>query len=214
MKRLMRKFAVALAALIGPVSWYLPAQASTIDTFDFAIANSAATPTTNWHLVSNPTTSVEIFLTGSFTGVVEGNGFIELGDLQSFSATLANGGFPTNIATAPTDLSLFSYDTVGGTSSLDFASNSSFFVCVGAAASLDSQCGAGTVPYPTGTIADALPGSPYTSLGDVFATGQPVITLVSSVTTPPATVPEPATLVLLATGIAGMLGLIRARIRA
>ncbi len=178
----------------------LPAQATTIDTFDFLINPIGGDPATGWYSVSNPPVRTGTFLVGSFSGVVEANGFIELGDLQSFSTSLyALEG--TTSAAAPSALSLFSYDTAGGASSLDFVTNSHYFICVGAAATLDPKCGAATVPYPVNTTADALIGPPAIDQGYTYAISRPLITLVGSTTIPSTPVPSPTPLPLLAGGL-------------
>ncbi len=181
----------------------LPAQATTIDTFAFSIIPVGGDPATDWYSVSTPPVPTGTFLVGSFSGVVEANGLIELGDLQSFSAALYALEGTTSVG-APSDLSLFSYDTAGGASSLDFATNSHFFVCVGAAATLDPQCGAGTVAYPANTTADALIGPPAIDPGYTYATVQPLIQLVSSTTIPSTPVPAPTSLPLFASGLGAL----------
>lgn len=107
-------------------------------------------------------------------------------------------------------LTLFSYDTTGGVSSLDFAaSQSDVTICVGAAASLSSACTNGfTFFYPAGTNAVFLIGIPL-----AIGSGPPTITLVSSVTTSPSSVPEPGALVSFTTalGLLAAFGLRRNR---
>jgi hypothetical protein len=149
----------------------------------------------------------DLEVTGVFSGAVEAGGLIELGDLSSFSAVFSVFG----IAVIPVgseslaDLTLFSFITTGGPSTLDFAGSAANLtnICMGAAVALDAQCTSDfTVFYPPGTFSvDEAGGTPT-----FIAMSQPQITLVSSVATPSASTPEPATIfptgaVLLGTGI-------------
>jgi hypothetical protein len=162
-------------------------QGSTIDTFSFTESGWSEYTVGTGMLTPDPLGT----LVGSFTGIVEPDGFIEQGDLLQFSVEYTSGGvafgsMPLN------QLTLFSYDTnpAAGLSSLDFAGTADdpTNVCVGAATSLDAACTFDlTQPYAPGTVgAVELNGLPH------FVSSQaPQITLASSVTTP-----EPASLFL------------------
>lgn len=189
---------IAVAALAMPSAY-----GSTIDTFSFTESN--------WDYYSFPTgvggPTPGGTLIGSFTGVVEADGFIEQGDLSAFSAHL----FPFAPTIGRGSLTLFSYDTNGGASTLDFAGELSQFtnICVGAATALDANCTDNfNVAYPAGTVGVASVGG----LANFVSSSFPVIMLVSSVTTnpPPATVPEPWFTPLIGAALAGM-GLVRRR---
>ena len=205
----MRKLAPAMAAVCilgmangGP----FPGRAATIDTFDFTQVGWIEVASFLGGTVSGSVPDPGGILSGSFTGTVEPSGLIELGDLTSFSDTyfdLANpGGIGLN---SLFNLSLFSYNTTGGASSLDIAGSFGqlFAACVGAAVPLDGFCTSNfQLFYPPGTNGAivVLARSPVE-----FTSNRPVITLVSSVTTPPA-VPEPSTVSMLMTFLAGWLG--------
>ncbi len=145
--------AVALmtAALALPAS-----QAGAIDTFTFSQVGWTSVilnaPTMSTAGASDP----GAILTGSFTGTVESNGLIELGDLTSFSAFYQDSAAGQSfVAASPLALDLFSYNINGGNSSLDFAVEGGSGVseaCAGAAASLDPAClDVRFVPNPAGT---------------------------------------------------------------
>lgn len=162
--------AFSVAAILAPPI----AKASTIDTFSFTQSGYTGGGT----------------LTGSFTGTVETNGYIELSDLSAFNATLT---VPTIAGTSIgyfylTNLKLFSIlpGPNGPNSSLDFYAQTSGIaqnVCVGAAAAFD-LCGAG------GNVAGI--GNTI-GVGDASTPNFSILQLVSSVpTSPPATAPEPA----------------------
>jgi len=179
----------SLAAVIAVLASH-HAYGSTIDTFAFtemtfnaySIGTGVGEPAPNG------------ILTGSFTGAVEPDGFIEQGDLSAFNARFyfpgSGGSAPINLA----QLTLFSYDAGGGAQTLDFAGSPSQVsnICVGAAAALDGNCNADFLAvYPPGTTGVV---EEFGQL-DYVASDTPVITLVSSVT--PAAVPEPGTLAMI-----------------
>jgi hypothetical protein len=157
------------------------AKASTIDTFSFTQSGYTGGGT----------------LTGSFTGIVEADGYIEQGDLSAFNATLT---IPTSIGDSfgyfyQTNLQLFSFLPAadGPNSSLDLYAQTPGLAqnaCVGAAAAF-GLCGeGGNFVGLANTI----------GVGDASTTSFPVVTLTSSITGSPApperiptAVPEPAT---------------------
>lgn len=169
-------FAIALAS-IAPCG----ADAATVDTYDFSVGD--------WSLLLNGSPENEV-LTGSFTGVVEPSGLIELADLTSFSATYAASSWGL------ADLSLFSFDTNEGASSLDVEAGAQphvFGVCVGAAASLAANCTTNFLNLPPiGTSASYVANE----IPVEVSSAQPTITLESSINTP-----IPGTLSLIVPGL-------------
>jgi hypothetical protein len=174
-----RRSAVALAgACILPIvvvslAAVTKAGATTIDTYDFTQGGYA--------LVGQPGSGV---LTGSFTGTVEANGFIELTDISSISVTFST---PPAAAFGHGPTSFFSFDTAGGSSSLNLATAIGLVgnACVGTPAAFGiGGCGSGGVNGFT-----------------LFWTTQdlPVVTLVSSLT-----VPEPSAWAMMLIGFAGL----------
>ena len=169
----------ALLAILGTSP---AARAATIDTFsftqgdwsDFFQGTGTLAPITNG------------ILTGSFTGIVEPGGFIELTDLSSLTVAFTSPHLSTEEILAST--TLFSYDTNGGASSLDIAGPQGLpTICVGAAATLAAGCTLGFhETFPVGTKGDVEFGGAFLVSPDL-----PVITLESSVTTNPAVTPEP-----------------------
>jgi len=129
-------------------------------------------------------------LTGSFTGTVEAEGYIKLGDLSAFNATFTIG--PATGFFYLTDLQLFSAlpGSNGPNSSLHFYAQTAGLaqnVCVGAAAAF-ALCGAG------GNFAGV---GKTIGVSDASTPNFPTLQLVLSVpTTPPPTMPEPATYLL------------------
>jgi hypothetical protein len=176
-KRSLPFGALAFLAIAGiaPV-----ASATTIDTYDFSQGGYGSA-------ILGGGTGV---LTGSFTGVVEPDGFIERADVSSMSVTLAGvtiDGLPL----------FFSFDTAGGSSSLDFITKAvdSISACVGAVAEFGSGfggCGPGGYNGIVGDLA-------IFPLEDDVTQDLPVVTLVSSVTTP-----EASTWAMMLLGFAGL----------
>ncbi len=124
-----RRLSVARVAFIAFFAFclFMPvahdAQASVVRTFDFVQPG--------WQYYDGT-------LTGTFSGVVEPSGYIELGDLTSFTLTLDDP--PVRMEGALGDLSLFSYKP-GSASSLDIElSNSGGQFCLGASVQLDPVC--------------------------------------------------------------------------
>lgn len=189
---------IALLGVIGAGGVAVASQAATIDTFDFTEGNlTGAHENGSGQFVADaPFPGATI--SGSFTGTVEPDGLIEQGDLTAFSAEVTNTPFGANLSLS--GLALFSYNTTGGASSLDFAGAEApvAIMCLGAATNLSATCtGNFSFVYPIGTNAAVLVGVP-----GAISANQPTITLVSSVTT---SVPEPASLASFATAL-GLLG--------
>jgi hypothetical protein len=129
-------------------------------------------------------------LTGSFTGAVEPDGFIELADVSSMSVA-ERGDYIDGLPL------FFSFDTAGGSSSLDFITKAvnSETACVGAAAVFGSGfggCGPGGYNGIFGDLA-------IFPLDNDVTHDFPVVTLVSSVTTP-----EPSTWAMMLIGFASI----------
>jgi hypothetical protein len=184
MRILLAATALAFCSVAGS------ARASVVDTYSFTQGG-----------YSDPGVGSGGTLSGTFTGTVEANGYIELADVQSISATLTVG-YLMRFAYGPPEF--FSF-LPGSDSTLDLETGTVLggFLCVGAVAAFAfDQCGG------------------YGGVNGIFnvATTQelPALTLISSVVTPappvpmpqpaPSTtpVPEPETLVLFATAVAGL----------
>jgi hypothetical protein len=162
---------LALAGLV-------PARAAVIDTFSFSNLNGWSTFGTNF--------------SGSFTGTVEASGFIELSDLIAFqlSGTIENVGFAGRLS----NLTLFSYDTKGGASSLGFIETAfGLTVCGGAPSVLSLTCDPGGNNPGSATAVVIFPGRLASFTPDLTT-----VTLVSS------SVPEASTWAMMALGFTGL----------
>lgn len=131
-------------------------------------------------------------MTGSFSGTVEAGGLIELADLSDLSFVFT---VPSTDPQAPILQfsghglpSFFSFNTTGGSSSLDFTAIFDVQICVGAVTAL--VCGL-----------DGFNGSVFDGLNLFRTEDLPVVTLVSSVT---ASIPESSTWALMLVGFAGL----------
>lgn len=202
----MLRIVAAAIAVWGLSIGAVAARAATIDTFSFTQAGWAKAMFTAAGPIGPGAPDPGGILTGTFTGTAEPGGFIQLGDLTSFSDSYSDAANPTGLggtAMNLASLSAFSYLTMGGPSTLDIAGGRSGGNCVGGALPFSNNCTADMlvvyVPGITGAVFQFF-GSP-----NFVSTAQPVITLVSSVTTPPAGVPEPSSLSLLAAFI-GLFG--------
>jgi hypothetical protein len=128
----------------------------------------------------------------NFTGTVEQDGLIQLTDLTdiSFTSFLFGGVVPTK-----PDVTLFSYNTTGGASSLDFIVSDPavpVLACGGASIALFAPCNAfGQAPLDA-TLTIFITRS-------ISSFDLPMITLLSS-----TTVPEPPTWAMLLAGFAGI----------
>ncbi len=130
------------------------------------------------------------------------SGLIEQGNLTAFTGAFQKITNNPVFTLGLNSLELFSFDTIGGVSSLDIAANGAenSTLCVGAATNLSASC-TGGLTFPSGTVGVSLLDN--IPLGITLSL--PVITLASSVTTPvPAR--EPSSLALLASAL-GILGL-------
>jgi PEP-CTERM motif len=198
------------ALALGAILVSSAASAVTVDTFDFTLSTGwtrdhAGTP------VADPGAS----LVGSFVGVVEPDplGTIALGDLTAFSASFTDSeGFAIGGATLQSGLStltLFRYETLGGAGTLSFAQLGNVEkgnACVGFFSFLsDATCAFFEPLFPGANAFILTAGVRYGSTADL-----PTITLVSSVTTPPAAVPEPGSWALFGIGVVSI-ALIRRR---
>lgn len=184
------------------------AQAAVIDTFDFTQAGWVFDAGIHDGVLVPDVPDPGGILTGSFSGTVEPSGLIELGDLTAFSVAYSDTGFPAgHVSLALGDLKLFSYNTLGGPSSLDIDAGSGNRTCVGAAVPFSSDCTFGfAFAYPPGINGAVFEVPSFFTIPNFITAQQPAITLVSSVTTTPH-IPEPSSISLFASFIAGMLGL-------
>lgn len=188
---------VLLVAFTGMILAPSRAAASTINTYSFTQDGWVFAPIGNYQY------SVQ----GTFTGLVEANGLITQSDLSSFQMTLTD---PIAPAVQATTLQFFSFDTTADASTLDIVNRTQYVssdlveTCVGAAATLSILCN------PLGANpANARGISRNVALlyEYFYTTATPTVTLVSSVTVPDpvTTIPEPTTLMLLGTGVTGLI---------
>jgi hypothetical protein len=197
--------------------------ATTIDTFRFTqdgwttvLANG--TPT----LISGTPVPGGL-LTGSFTGIEEADGRIQLPDLTSFTAVYSDSTERAFFANSLIALYVFSFNPNAGASGLTFAASGGTGIsvaCTGAAASLDRLCLAlqgiqNPLPTNGAVFPSTLPANPV-FLGLVVTPNFPAVTLVSKVTVAnPVVIPKPGsrTLVASAAGLLaiGLLGRSRRR---
>jgi hypothetical protein len=187
--------------------------ATTINTYSFTQGG--------WHDgVFGPLVTDNGLLEGTFTGVVEPAGYIQLADLSAFFMQFTDDvvGSYVQLSYSLGDLQLFSFnarpdasDPDHGAASLDVIASHAFgspasllTMCVGAAATFSLNCSPGS----------SVPGVKAFLAGSIFwSTSLPVLTLVSSVDVPDpvSEVPEPGTLALLATGVISLIGTKRRR---
>ncbi len=175
----------------------IPARSAVIDTFAFTQSG--------WGFSDNTADGLAVgaadpggILAGTFTGTVEPDGLVRLADLTAFSDSYSDSAAKGIVGMSLADLSVFAYDATSGFGSLDMAGTyGKDQTCEGNAVPTTPDCnGSGTVVYTAG-IDGAIfkAGLPLPSL---LTLDQPVITLVSSVTTPVPAIPEPSALSLVA----------------
>jgi hypothetical protein len=147
-------------------------------------------------------------LSGAFTGTLNALGQFQASDLSAFSMVIF---FPTDTGpvtgdfNALGDLSLFSFNTDHAGDLVIVAQNGVHqTTCVGAAATLFPACNPGGL-NPAGILGDLL----VQGIEVTWTTQAPVITLVSSVSTPPPGVPEPSTWAMMLVGFALIGGALR-----
>jgi hypothetical protein len=192
---------VLLVAFAGIVLAPSRAGASTINTYSFTQDGWVFVPTGNYQF------SVQ----GTFTGLVEVNGLIAQSDLTSFQMTITEP-----LAPVVQSLQFFSFDTNGDASTLDIINQREYVTgevietCIGAAATLSPICNPlGGNPTDTRGVARKV-GFPYFFF---YTAAAPNVRLQSSVTVPDpvTTIPEPTTLILLGTGVIGLIATKRRR---
>jgi hypothetical protein len=194
-----RSVASRLSGLVGIALLATPVHAR-VETFSFVSGSYAINGN------SGPP-YIDAGITGTFSGNVEGDGYIRLGDLISFEATI----YFSNVDSVSgpldlSDLSLFSYNTDGGPASL-FVKGShsspdvSGIACMGLPTVADPDC-AITSPNPIAMFHYSwtnLSQSIFSVDVTAYTTVAPTITLI-----PPAAAPEPSTWALMALGFAGL----------
>jgi hypothetical protein len=162
-----------------------------LSTLIFALLASAAGRTVSAATIDTFQAEYQSIFIINFTGAVEQDGLIQLTDLTDISFASTFFG-PT--LTKP-DVTLFSYNTTGGASSLDFIVSDPavpVLACGGASIALFAPCNAfGRVPIDATLMIFIV--------GPVWSFNLPTITLRSS-----STVPEPPTWAMLLAGFAGI----------
>ncbi len=206
---MLRTFIAAAVAAVGCAMASPPARAATIDTFSFTQSNWLAS-FVKGSMVQTQGQVAGGLLSGTFTGIVEPGGLIRLGDLSAFSDNFTDTLAPMGVATTAMnlgDLTAFSYLTAGGPSTLDIAGTlDNGGNCVGGAVPFSPACTFNFgFTYPPGVFGAVFVAGDTVPIA--VALDQPVITLVSSVTTPPA-VPEPSepALLIVFAGLFGVAG--------
>lgn len=181
--RLAYTLVASLAAAAGIVG---SVQASTIDTFNFSQIG--------WFYLDNTPVPQGLF-SGSFSGVVEPGNTINLPDLTSFNASFSISGKAQYYKLQ--NLSLFSFTTTGGPSSLGIIANQDVVngVCTGAPVVLTTSCGNVSAPTAFGALFFA-----QSNQTESLTYTQPAVTLVSSVTAP-TPVPEPRSVLVFLSGV-------------
>ena len=176
-----RIFALAASAFLATAAMAPAASAAMIDTFSFSISSGWTVP-------------LATTIYGQFTGTVEPDGLIELGDLSSFQL---NAYYVGTQLLDPTvgNLLFFAYNTGGGASSLGIIDQGpTTIACIGAPSDLSLLCN----PGGQNPIANAV----MVFLGTVIDTTPDLatVTLISSQNT----VPEPSTWATMLLGFAGL----------
>jgi MYXO-CTERM domain-containing protein len=201
-----RSVASRLSGLIGVALLAAPAHAA-VETFSFVSGS---------YMLGGTTVPINAGITGTFSGNVEGDGYIRIGDLVSFEATV-HFSTGVNSVSGPIDLgdlSLFSYNTDGGPATLfvkgrHSSPDISGVACMGLPTVADPDCATGA-PSPFAMFHYAwthLPG-PLTGADVIVYTAvAPTITHIST-----SAAPEAPTWTMLVLGFAG-LGLAGARRR-
>lgn len=204
----MRSAASRLSGLIGIVLLATPAHAA-IESFSFVSGSYSINGE------SGPP-YIDAGISGTFSGNVEADGYIRIGDLISFEATV----FFNNVDSVSgpldlNDLSLFSYNTNGGPASLFVKGNHSSpnisgIACLGLPTVADPDCAIRSpnpiamFHYSWTNLSQSISGLDVTAYTSVA----PTITLISS-----SAVPEAPTWAMLMLGFAALAGATR-RMRA